>query len=53
MQNLRWSERESEDGDVVFLTEGLGSVGDGVGELAVCSRSAKKHEKRRNRFAHG
>lgn len=53
MQNLRSNKCKSEDGDVVFLAEGLRGVGDCIGELAVCSRPAKKHEKRHDRFAHG
>jgi hypothetical protein len=53
MKHLRWSKRESEDGDVVVLAECLRGVGDCVGELAAGGRPAKKYEKRRNCLAHG
>jgi hypothetical protein len=53
MQDLGGCERQRQHGDVVVLAEVLRGVGDGVGKLAECSRPAKRHEKRRDRLAHG
>jgi hypothetical protein len=51
MQDLRWREGEREDGDVVFLTEGLRGVSDIFGGLGCDSTSALEAKEFTGRIA--